>query len=499
MMAYLCLTVRFLQPYYHGRGDGAEPEWPPSPLRLFQALVAGAARRSWDAQFREPAVSALQWLEQLPSYAIVAGSARQASSKYRLYVPDNVADKVAKSWSSGRDASIADYRTEKDVCPMCLGSDAVHYLYALADGHSPHIAVLTLVARSITHLGWGVDMVVANASVVSEHEAAALTGERWHPVADMGAAPLRAPIEGTLAALSARHRAFLARVSRDARGNESLMPVSPLSAFRVVGYRRPTDAITRPLAFFELRNNDGRFFAYPQDKLIHIAGMVRHLAIELMKKSPPDRVGDDWIRTYVAGHAQPGRTDHRQFSYLPLPSIGHAHTDPAVRRVMIAAPIGDDRLLQHLAMRLAGQQLQPTRRTKIAHPPTLVRIRDDNVIRCYTAAATNWASVTPVILPGHDDHKPEKTRKLIVSALEQSGVDQPCEFEWSPFSHFPKSLSAHKYGRDKRPTGYIRPGHLLTQTAVHLKIRFTEGKFPGPLVIGAGRHCGFGLMAGVDE
>ena len=43
MSDYLCITVRFLQPYSHGRGDGGEPEWPPSPLRLFQALQRRAS------------------------------------------------------------------------------------------------------------------------------------------------------------------------------------------------------------------------------------------------------------------------------------------------------------------------------------------------------------------------------------------------------------------------------------------------------------------------
>ena len=38
----------------------------------------------------------------------------------------------------------------------------------------------------------------------------------------------------------------------------------------------------------------------------------------------------------------------------------------------------------------------------------------------------------------------------------------------------------HKYGRDKRPAGYIRPDHLLSQTAVHLKLRFNDGvRVPG--------------------
>jgi len=104
-----------------------------------------------------------------------------------------------------------------------------------------------------------------------------------------------------------------------------------------------------------------------------------------------------------------------------------------------------------------------------------------------------------VILPGHTDHKPDKTCKLIEAALRQSGIEQPCEFEWSPFSQFPKSLSAHKYDRDKRPAGYIRPDHLLNNTAVHLKLSFNDGlNVPGPLSIGSGRHCGLGVMAGCD-
>ena len=189
-----------------------------------------------------------------------------------------------------------------------------------------------------------------------------------------------------------------------------------------------------------------------------------------------------------------------EFLTLGLPSIGHAHTDPSIRRVMIVAPLGDDPLLSHLARRLAGERLKPTPQTMLEHPPTLARVQNDNVARFYTKPANHWASVTPVILPGHDDHKPDKTRKLIEKALQQCGIEQECEFEWSAFSYFPKSLSAHKYDRQKRPTGYIRPDHLLNLTAIHLKLRFNDGlKVPGPLSIGSGRHCGLGLMAGIDS
>jgi CRISPR-associated protein Csb2 len=459
------------------------------------------------------------WLEnQMPS-EIVAADAIASAVKCQFYVPDNTADLLVPAWKRG-ELTKQVKRTEKVVRPTHLASEEVHYLYPLSNGDCPHLNVLTAAARGVTHLGWGIDLVIGDARVVSAVEAAALAGHqghRWLPT-PAGGVPLRVPIAGTLDDLMCKHEAFLNRLSGD-----EFRPVPPLKAFRVQHYRREDEPLHRPYAVFELRNDDDSRFRYPQEKLIHIAGMVRHLAIATMERSPPQGVGSDWIETYVAGHARPGAPEHRQFSYLPIPSIGQAHTNPAVRRVMIAAPIGDEQLLDYLVMLLNGQRLVPTSRTQLNDPPTLLRVRHDNVARFYLSPAQAWASVTPVILPGHDDHKPEKTRKLIEKALQQSGIDQPCEYEWSAFSRFPKSLSAHKYrrgkqpsvegeggvevtnqvehkyGRDKQPTGYIRPDHLLHQTAVHLYIRFQGPvKVPGPLVIGAGRHCGFGLMAGVD-
>ena len=161
--------------------------------------------------------------------------------------------------------------------------------------------------------------------------------------------------------------------------------------------------------------------------------------------------------------------------------------------------------LEYLATRIDDLELEPMANSRLPAGTRLVRIdnrKKDGVRDAYTQNWSDWASVTPVILPGHDDHKPEKTVKLIHKALAQCGIDQACEFEWSSFSHFRKMLGAHKYVRDesapngKRMVNYIRPDHLLEQTAVHLRIKFPK-PVPGPIAIGAGRHCGFGLMAGI--
>ena len=164
---------------------------------------------------------------------------------------------------------------------------------------------------------------------------------------------------------------------------------------------------------------------------------------------------------------------------------------------MICAPIGDRAWLKFLTARLLGCQLKPTAETKLkTSAPLLIRPDSKAVIEKYTNQSNTWASVTPVILPGHNDHSPAKTRKLIDKALAQAGIEVPCEYEWRAVSWFPKSLTAHKYDKQGRMSGYIRPDHMLSQTAVHMRIRFADDyQFSGPLAIGAGRHCGFGLFA----
>ena len=46
--SHLHISVTFLQPTCHarlGKEEAAPNEWPPSPLRLFQAMVAGSSTR----------------------------------------------------------------------------------------------------------------------------------------------------------------------------------------------------------------------------------------------------------------------------------------------------------------------------------------------------------------------------------------------------------------------------------------------------------------------
>ena len=101
MSSRLCFTIRYLQPCFHGRGDAGRPEWPPSPLRLFQALVAAAAGRWNERVSLNRSIAALHWFEKLPVPEIIAPDGHASRTGYRTYVPDNVGDLVARSWSRG--------------------------------------------------------------------------------------------------------------------------------------------------------------------------------------------------------------------------------------------------------------------------------------------------------------------------------------------------------------------------------------------------------------
>jgi CRISPR-associated protein Csb2 len=524
MKPSLCISFRFIQPYplFHGRGEGDEAEWPPSPMRAFQALLNAACLQRRGKPLAPPVRSALQVIEVLRP-TVIAPRATLSTTGHRTYVPHNQCDLVFAALQRGIEESTEAFRklngsvrVEKDSRPHRIevhGEDlpAVHYIYPLGVTVADPAGLLAAIrpaVRSIHCLGWGIDQVIADATLVestSEH----LAGERWVST-PRGGKRLRVPRDGSLDALTARHGRFLSRlVSSD------WTPVPPLAALDQVSYRRNFDPLPRPHAVFKLMDENNDTVTFPQSKLVHIAGMLKHLAIETMRRNPPrdllGRTPAEWLESYVAGHqskeSKDRGTPHTQLSYIPLQSTGNPKTDPGVRRVMIVASVGDEVWLEHLAARLDGAFLEPLPGTRLPPGTRLERIDDhrtDGVRDAYLRASARWASVTPVILPGYDDRKPEKTRALILKALQQSAIEQPCTFEWSAFSHFRKMLPAHKYRKDpsdptkKMLINYIRPDHLLDRTAVHLSLAFASGlEAPGPLTLGAGRHCGFGLMAAI--
>jgi CRISPR-associated protein Csb2 len=431
MSSFFCVNIRFLGGEFHGRADGGEPEWPPTPLRLFQALVAAASARWRNGVFPDYAKSALSWLERQSAPFVIAPSTTEGTP-YRPSVPNNAMDKVARAWMGGNysnsgDANPATHKSLKTVRPTRLvvkddESGTLHYLYPVTDCDAEfkkYREILFSATRSITHLGWGVDMVAANATVITEEEAGNLSGERWRPVEDLSAAGYRVPVKGTLDALISRHEAFLNRISRDERGKEFFTPVPPLAAYRIVGYRLATDPLRRPFVAFSLLKPDGHGFrAFDAvRRTMVVAGMMRSVASAVAKTSG---WSEQKIANVILGHGEALGEPHRpvegpRLAYLPVPSIeprgeGRANVVGAVRRVLVTTFTENCREeIDWAARMLSGGNLVAEQDHEVRAILTRISSKDPMVVR-YVRPAATWATVTPVILPGYDDSRGYRRR-----------------------------------------------------------------------------------------
>ncbi len=478
MPSELRVTIHFLQPYSHGRGEDGMPEWPPSPLRLFQALVASSVGRAVDAERRARSVEALRWLERQAAPEIVAPPAVLVGAPYRLFVPDNIGDKVARGWSAGRDANLADYRTEKDVRPMRLEGEAVHYVFQGVEGLDAHLGTLRTAARSITHVGWGIDMVAGDASDVT----AVIEGERWIP-GRHGGSVLRRPVAGTFDALEHKHAQFLRRFD-----GGTFRPVSPLSAFATESYARATDVAPRPIAAFRLLEpiTSDRLSLDPPRRSRDVAAWTRHAVAEVCEGWPFGST-----RTLVHGHVQEPNAEsdglpRARFSLLPLPTINPRGRVEGIARVMVVAPPGYDEQLRWVRAHLAGHDLTWEGEVVAFLDPLP---HGDWVLRQYTAMSDRWSTVTPVVLPGHDDGSPQKAEHLLRKAFLQAGfepevVDSVQELEWRNVGF--------RAGLDLA-SRYLRPDKVRGPM-FHVRVRFAR-PLVGPMAIGSGRHRGMGVFA----
>ena len=441
-----------------------------------------------------------------------------------LVVPDNVGDIVAKSWSLGKDDDISQYRTAKEIKPTRLRDDAVVcYLWLLTDAADIDLPACRRMASAISAFGWGIDMVVVDAALISQEDAETLDGERWLPAAAGEGVPLRVPIQGTLVDLRARYEAFLNRISLEK--DAIFSPVPPLAAYAVCEYRKSSEMARPPYAVFELRKLDNTAFAAyaTSRKGLQLGGMLRHCAACIAPQMGWD---EKRVAAFVLGHGESRGETHKpvegpRLIFIPLPSIefqGEAkgRTVGSIRRVLVtvsgAIPASE---FNAIVRALEGQELiDETSREPVAFltkAPTRV-----NAIADYLSEGRVWESVTPVVLPGYDD--PKKLRCKLNEALltpqEKAAVVEKLERRIETLLR--KALLQAGFAPEVveatrlywRGSGFLPGTDLATNYAVpeqcrryrrlHCRIEFSK-PVTGPFCIGGGRHFGLGLFAAVPE
>ena len=313
----LLIAVRFHEGRYHGQADrfGDEDGWPPSPGRLFQALVAGAAR---GATIRVEDRRALEWLERLGPPRIAAPAIRRGRA-VRRFVPNNDLDSVG-----GDPARVGEIRVGKQWRP-CFFDPEVPVLYVWNIGSDvAEGARICSIATRLYQLGRGIDMAWASGQVLDEDEADAALASHPGVLRTPGGAGMTAtPHPGTLASLADRYRRKRERLTTVGTGRKSrqLFTQPPKASFVHTGYDAPARSL-----HFELRTSERGFAPQALASAAPLLTGLRDAAARRLQDALPENA--ELFERLIVGRGAGPRDLAQRIRLVPVPSIGTEHTDP---------------------------------------------------------------------------------------------------------------------------------------------------------------------------
>ena len=504
MPRVLLISVRLHEGRYHGRYDNAA-EWPPSPARLFQALVAAAGT---DGPLCDEEVQTLRWLEKLDP-PLVASPVMKKGQPFKNYMPNNDLDAVGGD--RGRIGEILD--RGKDIQPMLFDAE-IPFRYAwtleVSEREQRHAARIRSLAEQLYQFGRGWDMAWAWAEEIAESEIEGrlleYPGTVYRPSKGGSGRSLRCPGPGTLDSLVRRYEAGAKRFRAAKSGRKVTQNFSqqPKARFRQVPYDSPS---TRSL--YELRGPDGKFAPWPLDRAVILVETLRDEAKRRLQGALPGKSQD--VERVLVGRKANGDDavpTSLRVRIIPLPSIGHRHVDHDIRRVMVEIPSGCPIRADDIAWAFAGQELD---HPVYDEPIVLTPSEDRRMYGHYGIdgkASMDWRSVTPVALP--ESAARRRIDPTRVAEQAKGGAERRAEQELAAAAVFhalrhakvrrrPDDIRVQREpfeSNGQRVEAFAGGTRFAKARLWHVQVRFDE-PVQGPLVIGDGRFLGLGLMAPV--
>jgi CRISPR-associated protein Csb2 len=105
----------------------------------------------------------------------------------------------------------------------------------------------------------------------------------------------------------------------------------------------------------------------------------------------------------------------------------------------------------------------------------------------WTRPATEWASVTPVVLHHYPKRRPGDVERIVCEAFESAGLPRPVELRVQPVSAFAGAAAARSMPE------FTEGGATMCRYQTHIIVRFAS-RVRGPLLVGRGRFRGYGLL-----
>ncbi len=497
MSSVLLISVRFHEGRYHGTDD-----WPPSPARLFQALIAGVGIQG---PLQVAHVNALEWLETMPPPVIAAPIVRKGQP-VGSFVPNNDLDAVG-----GDPRRIGSIRAKKEIRPLLFDAEQP-FLYAWSLRDDPvrdkYSSDLCQLAEWVYQLGRGVDLAWAWGEIIGEPDLAnrldAYRGTIHRPSLGGVGKPLSCPIKDSFLSLEARYAANQSRfeiVQTDRGAVSQSFRRLPKPKFQSVTYDSPP---TQRL--FDLRSvtEPEQFQVWSLDRACVLVESIRDAVFKRLLSAFPSKAAqiEHWLIGRNADGSNGGRADQR-IRLIPLASIGHAHADHGIRRVFVITPANCPIRADDWSWAFNGVEL--------GEGGSLGRVssNDDTAfIQHYGIdhAAADWHTITPVALPASAMRRRiEPSRRLAEAknASERANEQhQACLAVLTALRHAGFNLdvlditvqreSFQSHG--SRAEAFAPGSRFAKECLWHVALKFTK-QVQGPVVLGDGRYLGLGVFA----
>jgi CRISPR-associated protein Csb2 len=440
MLAF-CIEYLSGHAYAADYQDRDRAEWPPHPARFFSALMAAC----YAADFQEPGLHALRWLEQQGPPAIAASEAHERQ-RTLVYVPIN---------DPPTSTILPEVRPRQPRSfPCTIPEDPrVYLIWAEA---VPEAATCTLLASMAAQ----VTSVWSARSLVAVTLCATPPLPSWIPAA-RGEQMLRIPAPGRVEELNTRF-------------DLGLRPTPGL----LHPYTRVRPASAPPIhasgfgAMLVLRQTAGPRLALTAT--LTVTETLRRAVLSLAGAAAP---------ALLHGH-----DDHRHAAWAPLPFVGYPHADGHLLGTALLLPPDTSReafhtVLQCLA-RLDHVRLPDGRRWALA-PVDVTDRRATLQPATWVRASRTWTTVTPAVLPRYPKpHRGQDAAALLAASCHHSGLPVPAWVRTHQLGQLAGVAPSHTF-RTRRPG---HPPRLWTHATLHFPV-----PVQGPVLVGALRYFGLGL------
>lgn len=472
---YLCGWAMATHP-----ADRERAEWPPHPDRVFMALAA--AHFETGGEFVE--YEALKHLSALPPPALDA-SEHQPRRPVTTFVPVNddasPLDKNKRPMMAAGSLPIGRNRQPRSFPVAVPDRDTVYLIWADAELPEPSRRALAALCRKVSAVGHSASLVQM---WVEEHPPAPTLRPSDHPSAPRR---LRVTDPHRLEALQGRFACELRPDIAGWQGYQATRTSEP--SFSTTGTLFARDLIV-------LRRVEGRLLGL--ESTLALTASLRNTLMSWLRKALGE-VAPDWISGHDGPDGPPSQRPH--LAFLPLAHVGHAHADGRLLGAAMAVPSAipdaeQRRCLSSFLVNEKGDLI--TQQLTLGSLGVWDVQLDDREARpwalrpeTWTGVGTGlradrWASVTPVVLDRYPKAEGD-AEQSIRQACRRIGLPDPEEIITTPAPLFVGVPHARRF--PPLETGSKGGRRIHT----HAVIRFA-GPVEGPILIGAGRYRGYGLL-----